>query len=406
MAALFPSLFVFTFILWLGLSVWVVVGRLVYEARQLVQQKVQRELEDLNLAGLSPELRARAVHQILARYPRRSIDRLVVANSPSASVLEVYAQHVLTRYGLATILLDAAGNERKPDTWRRISALQILTRIRQLAVYELLEKALLAPDDEVVGAAIVLLGALGDTQAAQILIAALRDGSPFSSRIATQLEHFPDHAVRSLQLLLSHSNSQVRYWAAFLLARHGAFPGLDGELAPLGNDPDPHVRRAAVQALGRIGGPRATYVAIKLLADPTGYVRAYAIRALGVLGRTECAGKIAALMTDQDWWVRLAAKETLVDMGPRVWRDAAAQLDSADAFARDGAAEVLQNMGVLPDLVAQADGGANSEETFQILLKAIEAGGRGVLEASLSGAEPGVRARVEVRLAAGNGENT
>jgi HEAT repeat protein len=127
-------------------------------------------------------------------------------------------------------------------------------------------------------------------------------------------------------------------------------------------------------------------------------VRAHAIRALGALGCTEFAGKIASLLGDTEWWVRLAAKETLVDMGPSVWRTAAAQLDSNDAFARDGAAEILQNMGILQYLASQAIGAGTSREHLQLLRKAVAVGGRGFLESALSSGETAIRARVKAQL--------
>ena len=42
--------------------------------------------------------------------------------------------------------------------------------------------------------------------------------------------------------------------------------------------------------------------------------------------------------------MRTAAKDALVKLGPTTWHEVAAQLSSPDAFARNGAAEVLQNL--------------------------------------------------------------
>ena len=65
----------------------------------------------------------------------------------------------------------------------------------------------------------------------------------------------------------------------------------------------------------------------------------------------DVAEEIAPLLADREWWVRLAAKESLQQMGEEVWSVLVPYLDHEDAFARNGAAEVLQNIGVLDSLI-------------------------------------------------------
>ena len=85
--------------------------------------------------------------------------------------------------------------------------------------------------------------------------------------------------------------------------------------------------------------------------DPVSYVRAHAIRALGELGRLDQADRISSLLGDGDWWVRLAAREALEMMGSEVWPVLVRCLDHRDKFVRNGAAEVVQNLGVLDSLI-------------------------------------------------------
>src|SRR5690606_11840371 len=63
-------------------------------------------------------------------------------------------------------------------------------------------------------------------------------------------------------------------------------------------------------------------------------------------------------------------------LGPAVWREVGAQLDQADRFARNGAAEVLQDIGFLDSVVDDvARGAAPEQERVAILEKAFREGG-------------------------------
>ena len=135
------------------------------------------------------------------------------------------------------------------------------------------------------------------------------------------------------------------------------------------------MRKAAVESLGLIGGPAAASAALKLLDDPIWYVKAHAARALGDLGRQDLAGHVVPLLSDREWWVRMAAKESLLAMGEGAWESVVALLDHDDRFARNGAAEVLQNGGWLEEAVERAARGDKDETTREALRKAFSAGG-------------------------------
>ncbi len=61
--------------------------------------------------------------------------------------------------------------------------------------------------------------------------------------------------------------------------------------------------------------------------------------------------KLAPLLGDREWWVRAAAKDALRDLAPRSLAALEGALDDEDEFARNGAAEVLQDIGVVDDLI-------------------------------------------------------
>lgn len=340
----FFALFIFTFIVWFGLSAYVVLNRLLHDFRVRALRKAKAGLgPSTALTLLSPE-RSRAPHGILARLPRRVIYRIAADVSQPQWVSQALAAQIVSRWGLPRVLKEAAGQDGRSDRWRRISALSVLTRIHHPRIHELLQQALAEKDRDIAAAAVVLLGKLRDKQAAEILILALRHEWYTPSRIATQLDHLAIPIAKLLQPLLVDPQPHMRYWAVALLSRYREYDYLAALLALLVGDPDASVRRAVAQTLGIIGGRRAAAGALKLLDDPVDFVRANAARALGNLEQVKLAGSVTPLLGDREWWVRLAAREALVDMGPAVRNDVAAQLTSTDAFARDGAAEILMAM--------------------------------------------------------------
>jgi HEAT repeat protein len=133
-----------------------------------------------------------------------------------------------------------------------------------------------------------------------------------------------------------------------LLARHETLGG-DRLLVLLADD-DPSVRRAALEAVGVRRERAALPGVLGLLRDPTMYVRAHACRAAGRLGGAEIADRIVPLLGDREWWVRAAAKDTLRSFGPDALDALLPVLRAEDRFARNGAAEILQDIGVLDRL--------------------------------------------------------
>lgn len=235
--------------------------------------------------------------------------------------------------------------------WRRVGALVELARAhRRIARAPLYRSALAEPDPDVREAAVRALGLLVDTTpwAGPLLVETLRTGCVPRSRVAAQLE-----GVRGSGELVSglihDDDPAVRYWAAMLLARH---PGTaSAELAGLVDDADPGVRRAAIESLAERGERSVLPRILARLGDDVMYVRAHACRAAGALGGVTVAPQIVALLRDDAWWVRAAAKDVLRALGRGVAPLLIEALDVDDRFARNGAAEVLQDIGVVDDLL-------------------------------------------------------
>ena len=308
---------------------------------------------------------------------------MVAGTELPPGVSEICAAYATERVGLDRII-DDASVDAKRRKWRRIPALFALGTLRPAKSYEVLETAITDSDPDVSNAAAVILRRMGDRHAAAILVAALRKGSPPPSRISTHLDQFPLAIHDLLRPVLVDPQPHARQWAASLLARYPDVPGLAVEVAELADDRDPQVRKAALATLGAMANPVAVPTAQRRLHDPVSYVRSTAIRVLARHGSVEpddarrhtIASWIAPALADGTWEVRTAAKESLVQLGPVTWRAVAAQFQSPDEFARNSAAEVLQDMGLVDSTIKDFGSGVEpSAEAVQAVTRALRAGG-------------------------------
>jgi len=232
--------------------------------------------------------------------------------------------------------------------WRRVSAMTRLTRAHHPAAPRLVRRAVTDSDPSIAAAAIRALGDLGDDWAIELLLAAMSEGRTPRSRIAAQLERLAPRPGARLLPLLRDPDPTVRFWGAALLA---PYPDLGQvSLLDLTRDPDPNVRAAAVETLGGRGGEGAAAATLLLLEDPAWFVRVHAARSAGHLVGASCAPALARLLADTRWWVRTAAKDALRGIGPEAVPTLLPVLTHPDAFARNGAAEILQDIGFVDAL--------------------------------------------------------
>jgi HEAT repeat protein len=279
------------------------------------------------------------------------IMRAAADEDTAPETFDVWAGYLADRWGIEGLERDAVSHRSTRDKWRRMTALRILCQLGHPRSIELLAQAVREPNVDVALVALSQLGGSQDPAAVEILIEALKRRQHPAPGIAVQLDRSPQNIAARLKPLLVDADPVVRMWAATLLSRYPEVEELERDLTPLAGDPDPRVRKAAIQSLGVVGDALATATAVRLLKDPVPYVRATAARALGKLDRPDRAWEVAALLGDQDWWVRFAAKECLETMGSEIWPVLVRSLDSPDRFVRNGAAEVFQNLGLLDSLI-------------------------------------------------------
>jgi len=170
-------------------------------------------------------------------------------------------------------------------------------------------------DSAVRRAAAEALGAIGDLQAVPALIQALGDWRSENVRCAAAeaLGKLGDpQAVPAFIKALGDSDRAVRRAAAEALVKIGT-PAVPAFIKALG-DSDRAVRRAAAEALGAIGDPQAVPALIQALGDRGENVRRAAGEALVRIGAPAVPALIKAL-GDSIWDVRRAAAEALGAIG-------------------------------------------------------------------------------------------
>jgi HEAT repeat protein len=121
------------------------------------------------------------------------------------------------------------------------------------------------------------------------------------------------------------------------------------------------------------------------------------VRSLGRLKDSPESQAVLALLADRDWTVRDAAKQTLADTGTTV-ASVAPFLTHADRFARNSAAEVLQNVGEFERLLVLEAKGPSDPERLRTLQLLVHAGGTWMRDSVLERLSADIRPRAQQLL--------
>jgi len=366
--------------LYLLLAAVIIAGRIRYDRRRDLFARIARLVDASAGPPDHPELQSQ-ITGILRSWSPRTIERVMAQGHGTSAVLHACAACLLERLGETRLRERAARGARR---WRRIAALRILAFARAELAWDLLERALVDEDLEIVRGTVVILGQIHHRRSAELLVKVLRAGRHPRSQTAVFLQAYPENIGDLLTPLLDDGDPALRYWGTVLIAHHP--PRRDGEvrLIALAGDVDPSVRRAALDSLGAGGFLTALPVVLKRLDDPVPFVRAHAARALGHLGAVDAASVLAGQLGDDDWWVRSAVKRSLVTLGSGVESALFAHLSSDDVFVRNGAAEVLQHLGTCERLLVEEAKGPPDARRQAALAKLADAGGRVVWDAVLA----------------------
>jgi hypothetical protein len=229
---------------------------------------------DLRFEGID----RRALTELLARYGR--------------------AMHGEARQRLARLSLEmgicqevAAGLQSRRG-WRRAAAAFRLGDLGAVAVDQLIA-ALADPDRRVRNAAARSLGRLEAVDAVEPLVLALAGGVIARAVAGQALLDIGSSAALKLDRLLTSPDPQVRAAAAELLGRLAV--GHSPILVAAVEDANPVVRVAVARAFGRLGTRSAAKVLPEMLDDPVPYVRAAAATATAELGLRELVPRLLTM---------------------------------------------------------------------------------------------------------------
>jgi cyclophilin family peptidyl-prolyl cis-trans isomerase/HEAT repeat protein len=164
---------------------------------------------------------------------------------------------------------------------------------------------------------------LQDKRALPALMAFTKDSNPYARAFAAKgLAALKDAAaVPALTPLLSSGDRSVLIETIGALGAIGD-PGSAPAIVKFvqAKDTDPHVRLAAIAALGgmRAGGGAVTNTLLDLLNDPLPAIRAAALRATAALDPDNFITILSGLDPDPQWNVRAALASTLATLPPDI----------------------------------------------------------------------------------------
>jgi len=270
----------------------------------------------------------------------------------------------------------------------RAEAAENLGIIRHQPSWPLLVEALRDPYLAVASTAARALAAIREPQsvpalAERLKAAALNPATEVSARaLVMALANFPPATSLTLQSLLLHPHSRVRFLATDVIAvmlrqeasRAGvkSGTGLRASLPPevaeialtrLAVDEDADVRARAADVAGYLEDPRALSAILALLADGEWFVRLHAVRAIAHQRLMPLAA-VRGRLTDPHWRVREASAQTLCAQG-RLGVDCMLDhfLNTDDCYSQEQVAEQLVRSGWLPSLVASFGMAGRERET-------------------------------------------
>jgi HEAT repeat protein len=129
---------------------------------------------------------------------------------------------------------------------------------------------------------------------------------------------------------------------------------------------DAEVQIAAVAALGSVGGSHVLGSVLSALRSDDWRVRSKAATSLGMIGDETASPLLVDALEDESWWVRRNSAAALAQIGGGVALLYGA-LTSDDMFARDAAAEALEDLGELARARHNHDEGLASEDEIRLL---------------------------------------
>ena len=246
-----------------------------------------------------------------------------------------------------------------------------------------LSRLLESSNYRVADAALYALGKIGTQESLSEITKILDHPTRWTQdRIAAAVEAVGRPAMSLLIRNLEEGTPQTRTLSAEILAKVGgeeALPALRDAL----RDPHTDVRARAAAALGRLRDRNSLEQLLGALEDTRWEVRSQAAKALGEVEDPIALPHLAQALRDPEWWVRANAEEAMRRMGEAGEKELAAMLYDDDRFARETAAQALQELGIPERYLELAEAGEDLETLKPILKRMAEIGAVGPLVTAL-----------------------
>ncbi len=338
------------------------------------KDRLTRNLDDLQTDTVnsdeainSPDwmVRRDAVLALTGTVSAHAVPRLLVAANDEDSQVRMSAINTLANFKddaqVIPVLIAALGDE---DYLVCDAAKEALKREGKPPVPGLME-ALHHPNENIRGAAVEVLGAIGDTDAIPDLIDALAD----IRRPWLYDDRICDIAIRALETIGTPETKEVVFqWRTTHPAASNQDNGMGerdilGELLQHLREGDWSVQQEAAKSLREMaklirGATDSPFVQRlqEALQDPLWVVRWAAAEALAWIRDRSTALALVPLLNDTNKTVRVAALRALSEIGEvAVINDVARLLGDKSSMVREAAAETLGNLGDpsgIPALVA------------------------------------------------------
>lgn len=267
---------------------------------------------------------------------------------------------------------------------RRSDAARCLGRVGDPRAVPELQKLLQDPGEEVREAALYALGRIGTREALESMLDALNEGDRWSQeKVAEAVEEAGDESRRVLVGLLRDGNPVRRAFAAEVMGGIGGAEEavyLEEALA----DEEVDVRARAADSLGRMRHRLARPALLQALEDPAWQVRSQAVKALGIIGEEKDVPRLVDKLRDTEWWVRNNAAAALREMGESGEGPLVEMLWDADRFARETAAQALEESSVVERLIKDMREGDEEPGGGRVIHRMAEIGSVGTIVQVLS----------------------
>lgn len=259
------------------------------------------------------------------------------------SLIEIFSKSQSQR--LLSKLLPHLSSE---DDERKIMAVKILGRAKDIEAFEFLRKLTKDDNDEVRAEAYNALSEIHSGRLTkEMLLSGVSDPSPTVRKaVVADLVKFPGEEVeKKLISMLDDTDPDVRITALETLGKIGSVSSIYGLIEAFA-DGDRLLKLAIIQAMGNIHDKASTQFLCDLLREADSDLKRAAIYALTKLGDKRSTPEIIVAFDDPDWSVRCAAITALGKIGDKRYvNHIKEKLDDKEDLIKKCAIIALRDMG-------------------------------------------------------------